>query len=84
METLMKATIGAILGACMLCCLVLALIVFRQRKCKVSSLQVGLESSKYFQLSLFAFTFIPDHCNGDVDHFRDNFIRNFTFVSSGK
>ncbi|XP_058815124.1 probable G-protein coupled receptor 158 isoform X4 [Topomyia yanbarensis] len=33
-ETLMKATIGAILGACMLCCLVLALIVFRQRKCK--------------------------------------------------
>uniref|UniRef100_A0A182SM38 Uncharacterized protein n=1 Tax=Anopheles maculatus TaxID=74869 RepID=A0A182SM38_9DIPT len=34
-ETLMKATIGAILGACMLCCLVLALIVFRQRKCKV-------------------------------------------------
>ncbi|XP_065081088.1 metabotropic glycine receptor isoform X2 [Ochlerotatus camptorhynchus] len=34
METLMKATIGAILGACMLCCLVLALIVFRQRKCK--------------------------------------------------
>uniref|UniRef100_A0A182MU84 GPR158/179 extracellular domain-containing protein n=1 Tax=Anopheles culicifacies TaxID=139723 RepID=A0A182MU84_9DIPT len=36
-ETLMKATIGAILGACMLCCLVLALIVFRQRKCKVSA-----------------------------------------------
>uniref|UniRef100_A0A182J8F8 G-protein coupled receptors family 3 profile domain-containing protein n=1 Tax=Anopheles atroparvus TaxID=41427 RepID=A0A182J8F8_ANOAO len=35
-ETLMKATIGAILGACMLCCLVLALIVFRQRKCKVA------------------------------------------------
>ncbi|XP_053672923.1 probable G-protein coupled receptor 158 [Anopheles nili] len=33
-ETLMKATIGTILGACMLCCLVLALIVFRQRKCK--------------------------------------------------
>jgi G protein-coupled receptor 158 len=33
-ETLMKAVIGAILGACMLCCLVLSIIVFRQRKCK--------------------------------------------------
>ena len=35
MENLLKASIGAILGACMLCCLVLAAIVMRQRKCKV-------------------------------------------------
>ncbi|XP_037926728.1 probable G-protein coupled receptor 158 isoform X3 [Hermetia illucens] len=34
METLLRASIGSILGACMLCCLVLAAIVFRQRKCK--------------------------------------------------
>ncbi|XP_059616639.1 probable G-protein coupled receptor 158 isoform X2 [Phlebotomus argentipes] len=33
-ETLFKSSIGAILGACMLCCFVLAVIVFRQRKCK--------------------------------------------------
>lgn len=35
METLLRASIGAILGASMLCCLVLGVIVFRQRKCKV-------------------------------------------------
>lgn len=34
METLLKASIGAVLGACILCCMVLAAIVFRQRKCK--------------------------------------------------
>lgn len=36
-ETLLHFSIGAVLGACMLCCLVLAAIVFRQRKTKVSS-----------------------------------------------
>lgn len=35
METLLRFSIGVILGACMLCCLILAAIVFRQRKCKV-------------------------------------------------
>lgn len=35
LETLLRFTIGIVLGACMLCCLVLAAIVFRQRKCKV-------------------------------------------------
>lgn len=35
-ETLLHFSIGAVLGACMLCCMVLAAIVFRQRKCKVS------------------------------------------------
>lgn len=36
-ETLLHFSIGAVLGACMLCCLVLTAIVFRQRKCKVKS-----------------------------------------------
>lgn len=36
-ETLLKAAIGVVLGACMCCCVVLAIIVFRQRKCKVRS-----------------------------------------------
>lgn len=35
LETLVRFGIGVVLGACMLCCLVLAAIVFRQRKCKV-------------------------------------------------
>lgn len=34
MESLLKATIIAFLGACILCCFVLAAIVFRQRKSK--------------------------------------------------
>lgn len=34
MELMLKASIGAVLGACILCCVVLAIIVFRQRKCK--------------------------------------------------
>lgn len=34
-ETLLHFSIGAVLGACMLCCVVLAAIVFRQRKSKV-------------------------------------------------
>lgn len=36
-ETLLRATIGAILGACVLCCFVMAFVVFQQRKCKVSN-----------------------------------------------
>lgn len=36
METLLRASIATVLGACMLCCLVLSIIVFRQRKCKVN------------------------------------------------
>lgn len=35
-ESVLRASIGAILGACVGCCLVLSFIVFRQRKCKVS------------------------------------------------
>ncbi|XP_055370745.1 uncharacterized protein LOC129605163 isoform X2 [Condylostylus longicornis] len=34
MEMLFKASVGSILGACMLCCLVLAVIIFRRRKNK--------------------------------------------------
>lgn len=37
-ESVLKASIGAILGCCVFCCLVLSFIVFRQRKCKVSYL----------------------------------------------
>lgn len=33
-EAFLKVVIGSILGACVLCCLVLAILVFRQRKCK--------------------------------------------------
>ena len=36
-ETLFKVTICTSLGACMLCCIVLAVFVFKQRKCKVRS-----------------------------------------------
>lgn len=35
-ESLLRAIIGAILGACVGCCFALFVIVFRQRKCKVS------------------------------------------------
>lgn len=35
METLVRCLIGIILGSCMLCCLILAFVVFAQRKCKV-------------------------------------------------
>jgi G protein-coupled receptor 158 len=35
-ESVLKASIGAVLGACVGCCLLLSFIVFRQRKCKVS------------------------------------------------
>lgn len=34
-ESVLRATIGAILGACVCCCVGIAIIVFRQRKCKV-------------------------------------------------
>lgn len=45
MEALLKFSIGIVLGACMLCCLVLAAIVFRQRKCKVQFILLSLFSS---------------------------------------
>lgn len=34
-QALLRFTIATILGLCMFCCLILAIIVFRQRKCKV-------------------------------------------------
>lgn len=34
-EMLMLVSIGAVLAACILCCVILAAIVFRQRKCRV-------------------------------------------------
>lgn len=34
-ESVLRASIGAILGICVCCCFVLSVIVFRQRKCKV-------------------------------------------------
>lgn len=36
LENLLKVSVGSVLGACILCCLVLSVIVFQQRKCKVS------------------------------------------------
>ena len=38
-ESVLRASIGAVLGACVFSCFLLSFIVFRQRKCKVSSLQ---------------------------------------------
>lgn len=35
-ESVLRMSIGAIIGACMICCFLFALSVFRQRKCKVS------------------------------------------------
>lgn len=35
-ESLLRAIIGATLGACVVCCLALSYVVFHQRKCKVS------------------------------------------------
>lgn len=35
-ESVLRVSIGAVLGACVGCCVILSLIVFRQRKCKVS------------------------------------------------
>lgn len=35
-ETILRISIGSILGACAGCCLILSFLVFRQRKCKVS------------------------------------------------
>lgn len=35
-ESVLRVSIGAIIGACMICCFLFALSVFRQRKCKVS------------------------------------------------
>lgn len=40
METLLRAVIGVVLGACMFCCIVLAIIVFRQRK--VKTIAIGM------------------------------------------
>ncbi|XP_067624423.1 uncharacterized protein smog isoform X2 [Eurosta solidaginis] len=34
MESLLNVSVGSVLGACILCCIVLSVIVFRQRKCK--------------------------------------------------
>ncbi|XP_012155421.1 uncharacterized protein LOC101453059 isoform X2 [Ceratitis capitata] len=34
MESLLNVSVGSVLGACILCCVVLSVIVFRQRKCK--------------------------------------------------
>jgi G protein-coupled receptor 158 len=35
-ESVVRVSIGAIIGACVICCFLLGLTVFRQRKCKVS------------------------------------------------
>ena len=35
LESLLKVSVGSVLGACILCCLVLSVIIFQQRKCKV-------------------------------------------------
>lgn len=35
-ESVLRASIGVILGACVGCCFLLSIVVFRQRKCKVS------------------------------------------------
>lgn len=38
-ESVLRVSIGAVLGACVGCCFMLSCIVFRQRKCKVSNCQ---------------------------------------------
>lgn len=50
MEKLFKASIGAILGACILCCLVLAAIVFRQRKSKVINFNIKNKNKKLIKI----------------------------------
>lgn len=42
LETFLRCCIGVVLGACILCCLILAALVFRQRKCKVRRVYVNL------------------------------------------
>lgn len=67
-ESFLRATIGAILGACIGCCLILILIVFRQRKCKVSIKRKITQLSFYYwkkreTFFLFHFLFnIEFHC----------------------
>lgn len=39
LESLLKVSVGSVLGACILCCVVLSVIVFQQRKCKVINLK---------------------------------------------
>lgn len=36
MDACLRLLVAIVLGACILCCVVLSVIVFRQRKCKVS------------------------------------------------
>lgn len=49
-EALLRFSIATILGLCMFCCLILAIIVFRQRKCKVcSELRILSQCSAHFQ-----------------------------------
>lgn len=55
-ESVLRVTIGAILGACVCCCFGLAIIVFRQRKCKVRSHGRMLLPSRCF--SHFSFSLI--------------------------
>lgn len=52
LETLLRCTIGVVLGACILCCLILVALVFRQRKCKV----------RVFILSLFVCLYCLAFC----------------------
>lgn len=82
-ESVLRASIGAILGACVGCCLVLSFIVFRQRKCKVSLNQRQFTT----QILLFLFSFLIhdiDDCCGHVDHFRDYFAWHSFSLLSGK
>lgn len=82
-ESVLRVSIGAIIGACMICCFLFALTVFRQRKCKV-------RARNFYFCHLIKFFFLfptfahADDSNGHVDYFRDYFTWNFPALLSGK
>lgn len=53
MEALLRFTIAIILGSCMFCCLILAIIVFRQRKCKVGYIKRNCEMASPIRQQTF-------------------------------
>lgn len=63
LETLLRFSIGVILSACMLCCIVLAAVVFKRRKCKTisSGMWTVLETILFGILLMYAaVSVLPD------------------------
>lgn len=85
LETSLRCFIGVVLGACMLCCLALAAIVFRQRKCKVrvivTSCWIAWNGSVAQLMNQIEF---PDYIEWHVDRIRDNFVRSSFNVCVGE